>query len=378
MGRIEKTVFISYRRTNFYTALAVYQDLTAHGYDVFFDYQSIDSGNFSKAILENIEARAHFVLVLSSSALERCSEPKDWLRLEIETAMDLKRNIVPLMMEGFDFGNPLTVQALSGKLATLNTYNGLRLYSEYFFDGMEKLRTRFLNVAIENLHSRDVSAETRETNEAKKVLADDAAPVEVAQLTAEEWFERGYKFAVEQKYLEEAIRCFSESIKLDSNSSQAYYNLGLALYKIKRNEEAEASYRKAIELNPFYEEAYSNLGVLLSDLKRNDEAEAAYRKAIELNPDDDKACSNLGILLSDLKRNDEAEAAYRKAIELNPALTEAYYNLACLKSILGNASSALEYLEKALANGFDRVWAKQDPDLENLHNDPRFKELVGE
>ena len=46
MGRIEKTVFISYRRTNFYTALAVYQDLTAYGYDVFFDYQSIDSGNF--------------------------------------------------------------------------------------------------------------------------------------------------------------------------------------------------------------------------------------------------------------------------------------------------------------------------------------------
>ncbi len=36
MGRVAKTVFISYRRTNFYTALAVYQDLTAHGYDAFF------------------------------------------------------------------------------------------------------------------------------------------------------------------------------------------------------------------------------------------------------------------------------------------------------------------------------------------------------
>ncbi|MBK9601833.1 MAG: toll/interleukin-1 receptor domain-containing protein [Anaerolineales bacterium] len=132
MGRIEKTVFISYRRTNFYTALAVYQYLTQNGYDAFFDYQSIDSGNFAKAILENIEARAHFVLVLSSSALERCSEPNDWLRREIETAMDLKRNIVPLMMEGFDFGSPSTIQALSGNLATLNTYNGLRLYSDYF------------------------------------------------------------------------------------------------------------------------------------------------------------------------------------------------------------------------------------------------------
>lgn len=76
MGRVEKTVFISYRRTNFYTALAVYQDLTAHGYDVFFDYQSIDSGNFEQIIFENIRHRAHFVVILSPSALERLKDPK--------------------------------------------------------------------------------------------------------------------------------------------------------------------------------------------------------------------------------------------------------------------------------------------------------------
>jgi hypothetical protein len=116
MGRIEKTVFIGYRRTNFWTALAIYQDLTAHGFDVFFDYQSIDSGNFEKVIVENIKYRAHFVVLLSSSALERCMEPGDWLRREIEMAIEEKRNIVPVMMEGFDFNSPLTTQALSGTL----------------------------------------------------------------------------------------------------------------------------------------------------------------------------------------------------------------------------------------------------------------------
>ena len=39
MPRIEKSVFISYRRTNIPWALNVYQDLTHHGYDVFFDYE---------------------------------------------------------------------------------------------------------------------------------------------------------------------------------------------------------------------------------------------------------------------------------------------------------------------------------------------------
>ena len=44
MGRVEKTVFISYRRRNVAWALAVYQHLTQHGYDVFFDYTGIPSG----------------------------------------------------------------------------------------------------------------------------------------------------------------------------------------------------------------------------------------------------------------------------------------------------------------------------------------------
>jgi Flp pilus assembly protein TadD len=479
MGRVEKTVFISYRRTNFYTALAVYQDLTAHGYDAFFDYQSIDSGNFSKVILENIESHAHFVVILSPSALERCSEPGDWLRREIETAIELKRNIVPLMMEGFDFGSPTTVQALSGNLATLNTYNGLRLYADYFFDAMEKLRTRFLNFALEDTRSREVSAETRLASKTTKSLAKEAPQVESQQLTAEQWFERAYKLG-EAKNFDEAIRCYTEALRLepdldaahnnlgnllrdlkrDDEAEAAYrkaielnpsftevynnlglllsdlkrneeaeaayhkaielnpsfteacYNLGNLLRDLKRNKEAEAAYRKAIEINPSYDKAYSNLGVLLRDLKRDDEAEAAYCKAIELNPSLTGAYSNLGLLLHDLKRDDEAEAAYCKAIELNPSLTEAYsnlgnllrdlkrddeaeaayrkaieinptddkayYNLACLECIVRNIEGAFENLGKAIALGFDPAWARQDPDLENICNDPRFKKLVGE
>ena len=101
MARVEKTVFISYRRTNVPWALYVYQNLTFNGFDVFFDYQSINAGDFESVILDNIRARAHFLVILTPSALERCHEPGDWLRREIETAIDEKRNIVPLMMESW-------------------------------------------------------------------------------------------------------------------------------------------------------------------------------------------------------------------------------------------------------------------------------------
>ena len=62
MGRIEKTVFISYRRVDEPWGLAIFQNLTQHGYDAFIDYDGIASGNFETAILENIRARAHFLV----------------------------------------------------------------------------------------------------------------------------------------------------------------------------------------------------------------------------------------------------------------------------------------------------------------------------
>jgi len=80
MGRVEKTAFISYRRTNAPWALAVFQDLTRNGYDVFFDFQGIASGDFERVILESIKARAHFLVLLTPSALERCGEPGERLR----------------------------------------------------------------------------------------------------------------------------------------------------------------------------------------------------------------------------------------------------------------------------------------------------------
>ena len=72
-GRYRETVFISYRRTNFFVALAIYQYLVQDGYDVFFDYTGLDSGAFESVILENIRARAHFLVLLTPSALQRCN-----------------------------------------------------------------------------------------------------------------------------------------------------------------------------------------------------------------------------------------------------------------------------------------------------------------
>jgi formylglycine-generating enzyme required for sulfatase activity len=149
MASIEKTVFISYRRKDISWALAVYQYLTSQNYDVFFDYTSIPSGDFEQIIVGNIRARAHFVLILTPTALDRTSNKGDWLRREIETAIDERRNIVPLFFEGFDFNSPSVLEKLTGSIKNLNRYNGFEVPAGFFLEAMERMRTKYLTVPLD-------------------------------------------------------------------------------------------------------------------------------------------------------------------------------------------------------------------------------------
>jgi hypothetical protein len=104
MGDDDGKVFISYRRARgSFFARAVFQHLTGRGYDVFMDNESLDSGEFRRIILGQIDARPHFLALLTPGALARATDPTDWLRQEIEHALELGRNVVPLLGEGFTF-----------------------------------------------------------------------------------------------------------------------------------------------------------------------------------------------------------------------------------------------------------------------------------
>jgi Flp pilus assembly protein TadD len=408
MPRIEKTVFISYRRQNLPWALFIWQNLTMHGYDVFFDYQSIDSGNFEKVILENIRARAHFIIILTPSALEKCKNPDDWLRREIETAMDEKRNIVPLMLEGFDFGSPSVKEALTGKLAQLNTYNGLPVPDAYALEAMDRLRERYLNIALSDIVLPIMKVEAREITETQIEAANEAPPVKGEQLTAQTWFERGIIFQ-NGNNVDEALRCYTEAIRLDPNLDAAHNNLAILLDSLKRYDEAEIAYRKAIAIDPNSAQPYSNLGVLLEELERYAEAEEAHQQAIAKDPNLAQAYINLAIMLRQIGRNQDATLILKKLITVAPQDFIAYleiasiqkhlgklpneeyllhartliavddwYSLACLESVSGNIDDAFKNLSQAAQKaGFDKEQAWKEPDFEWIQNDPRFIETVG-
>jgi len=337
MGRIEKTVFISYRRsTGAVWALAISQNLTHYGYDVFFDYQGIKSGDFEQVILENIKARAHFLVLMTPSALERADQPGDWLRREIEAALEHRRNIVPLMLEGFDFATPSIGNHLTGTLAPLKRYNGLTVPVEYFDEAMSRLRAHHLNVEVGAvLHPPSTAAS--EAAIAQRAAADAATDVATEDLTAERWFERGF----EATDPDTKISYYTEAIRLKPDFATAYNNRGNVRRAKGDVDEALADFTEAIHLQPDYANSYNSRGFARQEKGDVDGALVDLTEAIRLQPNFAGAYNNRGNARRAKGDVDGALADYAESIRLQPDSAFAYYNRGLIRREKGDLDGAL-------------------------------------
>lgn len=150
---MEDQIFISYRRDGGETmSMLLHDRLTAEGYRVFLDVESLRSGKFNTALLDVIEKCQDVLLVLPPNALDRCQDEEDWVRREIVHAMACRKNIIPIMMRGFEFP-----KNLPGEMADIVYYNGIEANMSLFPATMEKLMTRFLKSRPEGGSSQEVS-----------------------------------------------------------------------------------------------------------------------------------------------------------------------------------------------------------------------------
>ena len=322
----QNTVFISYRRTNAPLALNIYQYLTAQGYDVFYDIDSIRSGDWKQIILDNITSRAHFLIVLTPSAAERFSEAGDIMRLEIETAIDSKRNIVPLFMEEFKF--PSVQQYLTGKLAVLPQYNGLDIPMRYFMYAMQDLVTKHLEQDINTIvHPASPKAEQYAYEQQRE--ANKQAPVTQDTLSAQTYFERGWKKYQSGDYYG-ALDDYNQAIQIDPQYAIVYTNRGWLKHdKLGDYQGALHDYNLAIQLDPQYALAYNNRGWLKHDLLGDYQgALQDYNLAIQYDSQLILAYINRGTLMyNNLKDYQGAKADWERALQIDPHNITAKNNL---------------------------------------------------
>ena len=113
-------IFISYRRDGGKElARPLKSELERRSYRVFLDFDELKDGIFDRRIMEAIDAAPIFVVILSPHALDRCVEEDDWVRREIEYALEHDRHFIPVnpdqLFEGFPAKLPETMKTGLGQ-----------------------------------------------------------------------------------------------------------------------------------------------------------------------------------------------------------------------------------------------------------------------
>lgn len=130
-------IFISYRRDGGADLAGRLADrFTAMGYTVFFDVESMRSGEFNTQLLDAIQMCQDVLLILPPHGLDRCADPEDWVRQELVYALAQKKNIIPVMMRGFEFP-----KNLPEALAFLPFLQGVSASNDYFDAVIQKIES---------------------------------------------------------------------------------------------------------------------------------------------------------------------------------------------------------------------------------------------
>jgi len=110
---------------------------------------------------------------------------------------------------------------------------------------MDRLRTRYLNVPLAAvLHPASLSAQRAATEQ--KAAANAAPAVQEEELTAQQWFERGFAAAD----IDEKLRFYTQAIRLKPDYAEAFNNRGVARQAKGDVAGALQDYSEAIRLKP--------------------------------------------------------------------------------------------------------------------------------
>ena len=196
-----------------------------------------------------------------------------------------------------------------------------------------------------------------------------------------------------RKMYREAIEAFSEGSPKDPVLRN---KTGIAYHQLMQLDSARKCYEQAVKLNPKYSEAINNLGTVYYAKKSYRRAISQYKKAIKLAPDSATIHSNLGTAYFARNRSEQATEEFRIALNWIPNVFEHHssygvmlqersvqdrakyhYWMAALYAQDGRNELALQYLRKALEEGFkERKKLPDDPAFAGLRELPEFKELL--
>lgn len=205
-------VFISYRREGGESLAALlHERLSRMGYHVFYDVESLRSGKFNTQLLSVIEECTDVLVVLPPNALDRCVSEEDWVRQEIVHALELGKNVIPVMMRNFSFP-----RNLPEVLRELPNMEGISANMEYFDAVIRRIDGMLISKPEEQL-----GVEERKLKELKNRAENGPEPEKALNELGAMYEQGGVTFV---SNLKEAFACYMKAYA--AGSLAAEYNLG--------------------------------------------------------------------------------------------------------------------------------------------------------
>lgn len=217
--------------------------------------------------------------------------------------------------------------------------------------------------------------------EAALEAADEASrkAVELAPQLADAHAARAIYFSAREQF-DDAARAFERAIALNPGLFEAWYQYARTVLHQGRYRRALELFERAAEVNPDDYQSPLLAAPLYRSLGQEDKAVDAERRGVALAerhledyPDNARAYFLASSALWNMDRKEDAYAWNDRAIAIDPEDPSTRYNIACFYAQVGAIDKAFEYLESSITS---RSWAENDPELEPLHADPRFKNLM--
>jgi tetratricopeptide (TPR) repeat protein len=194
----------------------------------------------------------------------------------------------------------------------------------------------------------------------------------------------------------DALDYYRAALAKQPNPARLLNKIGITELMIQRYGEAKKSFDKAIKADRKFADAFNNRGVVFYEERKYGAAVKEYRRAIAIDETSASFYSNLGAALFAKKEFEPAVLAYEKAVQLDPDVFERTsrggvqaqlpspgdrahydYTVAKLYAKMGYSDRSLEYLRKAMEEGYkDLKNVYKDEEFASLRKDKRFAELM--
>jgi tetratricopeptide (TPR) repeat protein len=170
----------------------------------------------------------------------------------------------------------------------------------------------------------------------------------VKELSAMDWFKKGYALWYRTKNNKEAMQAYDKAIEIDSHFSRAYAGRAQIYNDWEQYQKALSESELAIKFDPNYAWGFNCRGTANARMGNYQKAVPDYTRAIELDPHNAAYYRNRSWANYWLKDYPQSVTDANKAIEIDPKLANAYFHRGRSLAAVNNYQEAMNDFDKAI------------------------------